>query len=259
MARKPQDARSQVLNVLTGKKRRRKSRAKLKPFQRLKRKLYRSAVAALKKKGVIPRTVDARKVVPSAALSKTINRNQDVLSGRAKTYRLPPETTAKQLKQYERLGYRVERKGEHIKLVTPKTQYVRKGQIYTKPSTSRRGARLEHINLGVDMEQQIREAFEGLKPGEFVAFQVNGHNSYSIYGSPESMIRDLMAYRERDFLFTTLVVFRISKANQAPYIADSAKRRKEREQGSPQARAKRNLRRRERRAFLKGMRVSRGH
>jgi hypothetical protein len=258
VARKPKDARSQVVKALTGKPKRRKSRAKFKPFQRLKRNLFRSAVASLKRKGIIPRTIDARKQVPTPALSRTINRNKDVLSGRARAYRLPPDTTAKALREYERLGYRVERKGGQIKLITPPSQYVRKGKIYARPTVSRKGARLEHIQLGPDMEAQIRKAFEGLKPGEFMAFQINGGNSYNVYSNPDSMINDLLSgvsgFTSRQV--DTLVLFHVTGSKVMDYYRNTFEIREQQAQ-------RRRERAKERRARQmrggRGMRVSRGH
>lgn len=238
----------------------RKSRAKFKPYIRKSRKLFRSAVAFLKRKKIIPKTVDARKVVPNAKLKRVIRKNKDVLEGKKTTYKLPDNLPAKAKKALRDAGYRISKVNGETRLIVPKTQYVRKGQIYTKPTKARRGAKIQTFPLGPDMDNQIREAFKSLRDDDFMAFQIEGNNSYSIYHDADSMIRDLMGYQAiTQRSIKSLTIFRVTKQNQQAYLDDGSTRRQMRGQLSTRQKAKRNLRRREARAMERGMRVSRGH
>ena len=240
----------------------RKSRALFKPFQRAARKAFRHAVSILKRKKIVPKTIDARKVVPTSGLRKVIRKNKAILEGKETAYTLPSDFPKQAAKDLKKLGYRIVKASDGSKkLVVPKGQYVRKGQIFARPTTSRRGARVKLIPLGTDMETQIRQAFEGLKQGDFVAFQVNGFNSYNIYASPQSMIDDLSKYLTHGNWITNLAVFKVTGKASSKYLQKSSARRQEtmRRKLSPAAKARRNLRARERRAFLQGVRVSRGH
>ena len=251
------DIRSKIAKALT--KPQRKSRAKFKPFQRAARKAFRHAIALLKKAKVIPKTVDARKVVPSSGLRKVIRKNRDVIKGEAKTYKV--EITAAQKKQLEDLGYRFSGKKETLRVVAPKGQRITKrGEVKIATVAGRPGGKLKVVRLRFDddenpegFEGQIRKALEGMKQGDFVAFQVNGQNSFDIYASPEEMILNLHEYIGRGFKFTNLAVFTVDQKAQADYIKNSENRRTIRQ------RERKKLRARERKAFRAGMRVSRGH
>jgi hypothetical protein len=225
----------------------------------------RSALATLKRKKVIPKTVQVRKAVPTPGLRRIVSKHKAVVAGQATTYRLPTNIPPQVLKDLKSLGYKVTGKGEDRRLIVPKSQYVRKGKVYERPTRSRKGYRVERTAIDLSgVELQIRTAFEKLKGPDLIGFEIgdtagHGGRSYHLYASPEAMIADVLAYAERGWKFSHLTTFKVTKAKQPEYQADASRRARERVMGSPEYRARRNQRARDRRASRKGVRASRGH
>ena len=259
MARRPRDWRSQLVKELTPKKRRRKTlSATIKSY----RKTLRHAAAKLKKLGILPKTVSARKNITSKAVKKTIQRNKDIIEGKRSVWKLPEDTPMRVLEDLKSMGYRVEGKEKAKKLILPKSQMLRKPKdkseaprIFSRASKSRKRAELVHIKLGPEIEKQINEAFKGMKPGDFAGFSIDGHNSYDIFDNPQSMFAKLSGYnifQERKI--RALTVFRVG--DTSAYLQDGQQRYQERQEAQ---RAYQRQRARERRAAKRGMRVTRGH
>lgn len=233
---------------------RKRSRARYTPFQRAKRKFFRSAVAKLKAKGILPRTVDARKVVPSPKLRKTIRKNRGILEGKERSYKLPDDFPKAALRDLKRQGYSV-RNG---RLVLPASQHYRKGKVYSRPQGARHGAEITSIRLRArDWEQQIINAFFERKPGEEIGFQIEGANSHNIYNNAESMIRDLVRYPTWETIAKQIghiTLFRTTDP-QGYLRARTAERLDMEDAASRRRRQRKNLKRREKRRFQRGMRV----
>jgi hypothetical protein len=224
--------------------------------------LFRRAVAFLRRKKILPQTIESRKALPTKSLRAAIKRNAAILAGEQTGYKLPEHFPKQALDDLKSLGYRVEGRGKNKRLVVPKSQYVRGGKLYAKPTVSRKRARLTPIPAGSERDAKIRKAFEGLKIGDYMGFSVDGNNSYSVYSDPGSMITQLNAYNARGYEPKTVVTFTLTENDIRSYVNEADARRKEalKYHGTkPGQRAARNLRRRERQAMLKGMRVSRGH
>lgn len=225
---------------MAGKKR--KSRAKYSTRFRNAIKKIRSALAILKRKKIVPKTTLVKNALPTPSLRKLVRKNKAVIEGAATTYKLPTDIPAQVLKDLRSMGYRTTGKGSDRRLVVPKTQYVRKGEIYERPTRSRKGYKIERKRIEMDRtEQQVKAAFDTLRPGDLAGFEVGapggqGGRSYNLYADPESMLRELMAYQERGFKFTHLAVFRVTQAKQPDYIDDVSRRSRERVVGSPQYR-----------------------
>ena len=216
---------------------------------------FRHAVAVLKRKGFLPKTIDARKIVPSSSLRKTIRKNQDVLKGEATGYKLPPDFPKQALADLKKAGYRVS-KG---RLVLPKGQYSRGGKIYQKPVGKRAGGQIETIVLNENFEQQIRDAFASLKSGQWIGFSLDGHNSYNIYQSAEAMLADLHRYAVELLqrgVYSHLTIFRTKHPTE--YLQQRSRERLSMNEARDRRRnQRRRLKRRQRKAMEQGMRVVR--
>lgn len=255
----------------------RKSRAKFSKRFTAAIKRVRAALAKLKRKKVIPKDYNVRKALPTSSTRKIVKRFEPIVSGTASSYSLPNDIPSQIVKDLKKLGYKVTgtKKEGNRRIIVPKTQYVRKGEVYERPTRSRKGYKIQRERLDMArIREQVEAAFEGLRPGDMAGFEVGdsqgkGGNSVSIYGDPNSMIRELMAYQERGFKFTHLAVFRLSKAKQKDYIEKASRKAREAIPGTPERRE--SLRRMARgrqqgtpypkvpRKRNKGVRTSRGH
>lgn len=224
----------------------RKSRAKLTSLQREQRKKTRSDAAKLKKAGVLPETVDARKVTPSRQTQRLRQKYAKLLEGKEQAYKVPPE----KIKELKAAGYTVTKGG---KVILAEGQFSRRGKIFTKKALGTSTTQIQTVKLGVKMDAQIRAIFATLKPGEFVGFQVYGHNSYDIYQDADAMISKINEYVQRGAKISNIGILRIT--NVAKWRADRAAETTELEAGRRKRRA---ARRKELRGMKKGLRVTRG-
>lgn len=247
-------------------------RRKLTVLQKAQRKIFRSSVAFLKRKGIIGKKVDARKVRSTSALRKTVRKNKALLERKEVAYTLPKDFPKQALEDLKKAGYKV-RKG---KLILPQGQYFRKpgkkrkerlpkgtvAGVYQKGVGQRRGGEIISIPLGPQFEDQIRAAFKGLKKNEWIGFAIAGHNSYNIYQSAEGMIADLNRYKfmsefaaTRQTFITHITIFRTKKPLE--YLRQ---RQAERAEAERRYAENRRLKRQARRKVAEGgLRVSRGH
>lgn len=243
MARKAKSIRSRIAASLKPKKTR-KSRSKYSPRFKAAVKRIRSAIGKLKRKKLAPKEIDARKILPNRQLRRLVNKHKAVVSGEATTFTVAG-LDANALKLLKDAGYKVSGKGSNKRVTVPKTQYVRKGKVYERPTKSRRGYRVERESMEPDeYEAKIRNAFAKLKEGDLVGFEIGGEGgkggkSYHLYGSADSMLADLMAYGERGFQINYLATFKVTKAKQQAYAHNAATRAQQRVIGSPAFRARR--------------------
>jgi len=243
----------------------RKSRAKYSKRFAAAVKRIRHGLAILKRKKVISKATNVRGALPSKKTRAIVKRNEAVVKGEATTWKLPDDVPQEIVRALKAQGYKIRGKGKERRVTLQKTQYLRKAKVYERPTESRPGYHVEPQGgegplTEQAIEQRIKRAFHNQKPGDAVAFEVGdgqgrGGKSYSIYYGPDSMLKDLMRYRTKQdaFEFTRLVVFRISKAKQKAYIADSLSRR---ERSRPVSSAYRQV---TRRTNNRGIRASRGH
>lgn len=240
-----------------------KKRRKLTLLQKAQRKVFKSSVAFLKRKGLIRRDVDARKVKSTSSLRKTIRQNKALINKQATAYTLPANFPPQALATLKKAGYKV-RGG---KLILPKGQYFRApgkkraakqpvSGVYQKGVGKRQGGEIVSIPLGPDFETQIRYAFSNLKEGEWIGFSIEGHNSYNIYQSAQGMIGDLMRYKfmEGGAGITHITIFRTKKPDE--YLA---RRTADRAKAEKRYAANRKIKRQARRKVAEsGLRVTRG-
>lgn len=226
--------------------RKRKSRAKYTSLQRQQRVSARSDAAKLKKAGILPQTVDARKVAPNRALNKLRQSNRHLLEGKERAHSIP----ADKVKELKKAGYKVT-KGN--KVILAEGQFSRGGKIFTKKALGTSTTQIQNVKLTGKMDAQIRAIFATLKPGEFVGFQVHGHNSYDIYQDADAMISKIHQYVTRGAEIANISILRIT--NVQKWRKERAAETKSLEVGR---RKRRSERRKQLRGMKKGMRVTRG-
>lgn len=207
-----ENLRSLASQLLSGSSKRRSKR--LTSLQRLQRKARKSALTLLKRKGL------ASKGRSLSAAKRAIRKHRGILEGKEAGYKLPADFPVEAKRALKAAGYKI----QNNRLILPKGLYSRGGKVYTKAVGKRRGGRLETIQLGVDFEQQIRQAFEGLKDGDWVGFSIFGNNSYNIFQSAEGMLRDLLGkYEGVDFTKAgALTIFRVKDVSA--YQKDATER-----------------------------------
>jgi hypothetical protein len=221
LAREAAKARNQA-NKLRDKLRRAKKRAR-EAEERLARKLrekeqrqaknfakrvFRSAVAKLKRVGLVSKRVDARKAQPtSKPLKEKISKFEKVLEGKERSFRVSDKASREALKEQ---GYTVQ--GDRVILAN--TMAYRKGKVRVTQRSTTQSKPIQSLRLGRNFDKQIKEAFKGLKDDEYIAFNVEGHNSLSIYQVPEALISDLMKYNLEKRGVTFIRVFKVEDAPQ---------------------------------------------
>lgn len=159
-------------------------------------KSFRRDISVLKKRGLIDKKIDARKVKPTAALNKKRAVYSDVLSGDARIYTV----SRKQAKDLKDTGHKVI--GNKLILSSePGTRAdYRKGKITVKPLGKTGFQRVElpipYRNLRQWLEEAKNDpALENLKrPTDQWAFQFFGHNSYSTFHDLNDAIDRLEHY-----------------------------------------------------------------
>jgi len=82
--------------------------------------------------------------------------------------------------------------------------------VFTKKSVGSATTQITSVKLGAKMDAQIRAIFATLKPGEFVGFQVHGHNSYDIYQDADAMISKINQYVQRGAKISNIGILRIT-------------------------------------------------
>lgn len=251
--------------------RKHKSRAKYSKRLKTAIKRVRHGLAILKRKKVVPKTVEVRAALPSRNLRRLIRKHSAIVEGEATTFAVG-NLPAQAIQDLKALGYKAVGKGTNQRLIVPKTQYIRKGKVYERPTTSRAGFQVVKNRLQLDeIEKQVNSAFERLNPGDMVAFEIGseggkGGRSYNLYASAPSMLRDLMQYEERGFKIEYLVTLKVSQATQPAYQLNAQHRAEQRVIGSVAYRNRKRQYNRDYRARKKALatgrqplRSSRGH
>ena len=209
------------------------------------RKEVRRRAAILKSKGLIRPEIDIRSLAPSKKTRSLFKKFAKILEGKETTYKVPPE----RVRELKEQGYTI----ENGRIVLSKSLKSRGGKIYTAAPTAAKSTRLETFKLGRNFEVQIKAAFETLKPGEFIGFNIEGHNSYDLYQVAEPMIEKINQYLQAKVKISQITIFRVEDT-----AAYTAQRRAERK-ATETARGKRKRERAKARKFRKGLIVMRDH
>lgn len=161
---------------------------------------FRSAVAKLKRKGLLDPSIDARSVKPSRSLDKKLNALQHILDDDAEAVLLSPAETRKKKQQ----GYRVVKaKGQKARVIVPiydgEKVSVKKGELVIHHKSG-----VEEINIDVDVNnpeslrrwvRNNQKRIERMrKRNEVFAFKLKGFNSWDTYGHIDQLIDRLLTY-----------------------------------------------------------------
>lgn len=170
------------------------------------KRVFRSAVAKLKRVGLVSKKVDARKAQPtSKPLKEKVARFEKVLEGKERAFRVTDKAAREALRQQ---GYTVA--GDRVVLAN--TMAYRKGKVRVAKPNSTQSKPIQSLKLGRNFDAQIRAAFKNLKDDEYIAFNVEGHNSLSIYQVADALISDLMKYNLEKRGVTFIRVFKVEDA-----------------------------------------------
>jgi hypothetical protein len=210
------------------------------------RRAFRHRAAILKRKGLLRPEIDIRKLSPTRAITRLFKKFAKVLEGKETTYKVPAE----KIKELHAQGYTV----VDGRIVLTKSLRSRGGKIFAAREKGKRATELQTIKLGKNFEKEIHKAFASLGEGEFIGFRVFGHNSYDLYQVEDPMLDRLKAYHIPPGATTHLTIFRVKNAD-----AYRVERRAEAVKLEQARNKRKSLRRKERKAMLAGMRVTRGH
>ncbi len=161
---------------------------------------FRSAVALAKRKGLLQRTIDARSVVPTPALERSLRKISRVLTGDAAAVKLSPSEIKKKRDQ----GYKIVKpKGSPARAIIP----ISPGD---KITVSHGKAKIKYKSgvTALDIEPDVSNAkqiekwiaanksrINGMKKrGEFFAFKLKGYNSSKIYTNIQLLFDDIFKY-----------------------------------------------------------------
>lgn len=161
------------------------------------RKEFRHAVSVLKKKGLLPKSVDARKALPTRDLRKTLKEFDAVLKHEARVFTIP----TKLLKEYKKIDYT----GRRNKIVVPKTEYVAKTKTgfvvrEKKQIAANATAKIDILPVRPDDVEAWLQSVESTHPKKFTrgnqryAFRFYGHNSRSTFSGIEQLTAWLRGY-----------------------------------------------------------------
>jgi hypothetical protein len=146
---------------------------------------FRSEVANLKKLGVLPKEIDARKVLPNAYLSRVRNEFFDVLAG---TGNVKP-VSKKAAKDLKRQGFTVRNNRVKVK----RSETVRRGEVVPIGTESKdvaakakRRLRLYRTEDGEldeeSLEDQAKRFFAGVKPDQYFGVGIDGNFKKVFHG-----------------------------------------------------------------------------
>lgn len=248
MARKQSNsttAKEQARKVAQAEKQRAKERAKLLAY-REHRKETRHNISKLKRAGLVSRDIDARSLQPSKRFDNLQKKYAHVIEGKEKTFKVPKA----KIKELKEQGYTVVKD----RVILSSDLIARQGNVFQAPA-KRAGAsahKREVIKLGMNAPTQVRHAFSSLKDGDYIGFNIYGNNSIDIYQDADAMLAKLYEYRSvQKGQVAYITIFRTNKPHE--YLEQ---RRAQKVETDRAAVERKNARRK---AFRKGLRVSRGH
>jgi len=161
---------------------------------------FRSAVAKLKKKGLIDPSIDARSVKPTRSLEKKLSTFRYVLSGEAASVKLSKEETRKKKQQ----GFQVVKaKGQAPRVIVPTYEGEKVNVSHGRLKVLHKSG-VEEIDIDVDINnpeslrrwaRRNKARIDGMKRnGEAFAFKLKGYHSWDTYGSIDKLVDRLLKY-----------------------------------------------------------------
>lgn len=157
-------------------------------------KKFRNEISRLKKKGLISKKYDARKVNPTKYLKKQIKEFAKVLSGQAKAVKASKETR----QAYKEAGYKTKGQKIIVEVAEGEIVTVSHGRIIRKRIEAT--GSFEHVEIPIKYQnlrqflEDLREKGDTLKnDNELFAFRFFDNHSWATFAS----IQDLIDYLER--------------------------------------------------------------
>lgn len=161
---------------------------------------FRSAVAKLKRKGLLDPSIDARSAKPTRSLERKVNELQHVINGDAVAVKLSREETRKKKEQ----GYRVVKpKGQPARVIIP-TYEDEKVTVSHGRLTVHHKSGVQEIDIDVDVNNpeslrrwasRNKKRIDSMKQnGEAFAFKLRGYNSWDTYSSIDRLVDHLLKY-----------------------------------------------------------------
>lgn len=201
---------------------------------------FQKDVATLKRKGVLPPTVDARSARPtSSALSRALNDLGDLLTGRVRAVKVSPAVARKL-------------RAEDVQVVRGRAildpRYtVRKGDVVEKrpDDPGNLGGRvLRHIRLDLDYEEKLAGVFSRMGPDDYIGLNLTdiyGNKNFSrLFGADQ--FEEFLNYLEGGDSFTprgmkSVALVRVRTPALRPYYEEMARRALARSRAKADARA----------------------
>lgn len=158
-------------------------------------KKFRNEISRLKKKGLISKKYDARKVNPTKYLKKQIKEFAKVLSGQAKAVKVSKETKA----AYKQAGYKTKGQKVVVEIAEGETVTVSHGRIIRKRIEA--AGSFEHVEIPIryvnlrQFLEDLREKGDALKnDNELFAFRFYDNHSWATFHDIESLIEYIETY-----------------------------------------------------------------
>jgi hypothetical protein len=189
---------------------------------------FRHDVAQLKKKGLLDKAYDARKVKPTRYLKTQLKRFADVLSGEAQPVKVSKEKAAK----YAAQGYKV--KAGRVVVPKAKNEKVYAAKEGFRIKTTTKTGSITRIDTGLHLsnlqewEKALRSTDFKLKKDERIAFQLYGNNSYQTFIDVEHLLMRLQNYAtyeqveasndpdKQEQFITNVVIFKFQRGTKMP-------------------------------------------
>lgn len=191
-------------------------------------KAFRSEIAKLKRKGLVSKKYDARKVTPTKYLKKQIKEFAAVLRGEATAVTIKKKETRK---AYQETGYQTKGKKVIIPLAKNEKITVTHGKVVRTQKMPMGTYQhidipIKYVNLRQYLEDLRRSDFKLSKDEQF-AFRFFGGESISTFANIEVLINKLMRYetiedgldasrKEQKNIYQNLEIFRVNKKFKWP-------------------------------------------
>ena len=137
---------------------------------------YRHEISVAKKAGLIDKSIDARKAVPTPALSRALGRAEYVLQGNAKTQKVSKKLAA----QLRDEGHEVYRDRA---IISKDARINKRGEIVKgKGDNARVFAKLK---AGADIDSRVADIMQNMRDGEYLSVALPGTNYSQYFGKGE--------------------------------------------------------------------------
>ena len=160
---------------------------------------FRHGISILKKQGLVPASVDARKAQPywirgGKRLGTQVKKFDDVISGKVEAVSLPQ----KKLREYKKAGYETAQKHVLVpKLKTDVVTVTKDNEIKIKEKSG-----IQRIKKAVpyyNLEQWLRDMqkdhlrIDAMKRrNEYFGYKIFGHHSYALYRTLDLMLQEMI-------------------------------------------------------------------